>query len=153
MKYDSFVQQELLVAADVIETLCKPSAEYTLESLYKVYDWLIISLNNTKFRIFRSMNVLLLFVYQIGLVVVIRTVLSYFLEIEIEGIEHKLHKLKWNSFDWNVIDSMNRHASWSRENIGMVNASSCNLPWCLRSVLCMYHRLQYCLGFEGVRLS
>lgn len=99
MKYDSFVQQELLVAADVIETLCKPSAEYTLESLYKVYDWLIISLNNTKFRIFRSMNVLLLFVYQIGLVVVIRTVLSYFLEIEIEGIEHKLHKLKWNSFD------------------------------------------------------
>lgn len=48
---------ELLVAADVIDTLTKPAHEYKIESLYKI-----------------------------GLVVVIRTTLAYFLGKEIEVV-------------------------------------------------------------------
>ena len=53
------------MAADVIDTLTKPAHEYTIESLYKI-----------------------------GLVVVIRTVLSYFLEKEVEGLEARLKNQK-----------------------------------------------------------
>jgi len=56
---------EVLVAADIIDTLTKPAHAYKLESLYKI-----------------------------GLVVVIRTVLSYFLGKEMEEIEHSLSKKK-----------------------------------------------------------
>ena len=52
---------ELLVAADVIDTLTKSVHEYKLETLYKI-----------------------------GIVVAVRTVLSYFLGKEIEELEHKL---------------------------------------------------------------
>jgi uncharacterized membrane protein len=55
---------ELLVAADVIETLTAPSHSYHIDTLYKI-----------------------------GMIVAIRTVLSYFLGKELEELEHKLeHK-------------------------------------------------------------
>jgi uncharacterized membrane protein len=56
---------ELLVAADVIDTLTKPVHLYKLETLYKI-----------------------------GIVVLIRTALSYFLNKEIEELEHKIHRGK-----------------------------------------------------------
>jgi len=53
---------ELLVAADVIDTLTKPAHMYKMESLYKI-----------------------------GLVVIIRTTLAYFLGKELEEIEKRVH--------------------------------------------------------------
>jgi uncharacterized membrane protein len=54
---------ELLVAADVIETLTKPAQGYKIETLYKI-----------------------------GAVVVIRTILAYFLGKELEEIEKRLRE-------------------------------------------------------------
>ena len=54
---------EILIAADVIDTLTKPVHSYTLEGLYKI-----------------------------AVVVLIRTTLSYFLGKELEEIENKLEK-------------------------------------------------------------
>jgi len=56
---------ELLVAADVIDTLTKPAHLYQMETLQKIL-----------------------------LVVVIRTALSYFLNKEIEELQHKVSKEK-----------------------------------------------------------
>ena len=52
---------ELLVSADVIDTLTKPAHLYKIETLYKI-----------------------------GIVVAIRTALSYFLNKEIEELQHKV---------------------------------------------------------------
>jgi len=54
---------ELLVAADVIDTLTKSAHSYHIETLYKIL-----------------------------LIVVIRTTLAYFLGKEMGDLEHKLHK-------------------------------------------------------------
>ena len=54
---------ELLVAADVIDTLTKSAHSYHIETLYKIL-----------------------------LIVVIRTTLAYFLGKEMNELEHKLHK-------------------------------------------------------------
>lgn len=58
---------EILVAADVIDTLTKPAHSYKLETLYKI-----------------------------GMVVIIRTTLAYFLNQEMENIEKKMHHEKLN---------------------------------------------------------
>ena len=52
---------ELLVAADVIDTLTKPAADYNIECLYKL-----------------------------ALVVAIRSTLAYFLGLEVDELENKL---------------------------------------------------------------
>lgn len=59
---------ELLVAADIIDTLTKPVHEYNLITLFKV-----------------------------AIVVIIRTVLSYFLDHELDELEKKVHHANNNS--------------------------------------------------------